>query len=308
MADPEIPMETFTARDTELSNLGAYSIDVVREKVRYISDLRFLMKEGEHYGTIPGTKKTTLYKPGAELFAFAFRLIPEFDVTRTVHGEHRAFDVKCRLVHSATALPAGEGLGICSTLESKYRYRSASPNCPKCGAEAIMRDKKGAGWYCWKKYGGCGANFKEDEIRPTGGKVEVENPADFANTALKMAKKRAFVDAVLTATGTSDFFTQDLEDDVPGAAADRQPNRNKSEPPARAAKPAATGSAGHRALAALKEAIKQKKVDGHRVKSQSEEWFNEPPSESMPVKHLEDLRHWVLADCPEPMQGADKDA
>lgn len=32
------------------------------------------------------------------------------------------------------------------------------------------------------------------------------------NTVLKMAKKRAFVDAILTATGASGVFTQDIED------------------------------------------------------------------------------------------------
>lgn len=38
------------------------------------------------------------------------------------------------------------------------------------------------------------------------------NPADTYNTAIKMAKKRAQVDAVLTCTAASDIFTQDLED------------------------------------------------------------------------------------------------
>lgn len=38
-------------------------------------------------------------------------------------------------------------------------------------------------------------------------------PFDVANTVLKMAKKRAFVDAVLTATASSDIFTQDLTDE-----------------------------------------------------------------------------------------------
>jgi len=33
-----------------------------------------------------------------------------------------------------------------------------------------------------------------------------------ANTILKMAKKRAQVDAVITATAASDIFTQDIED------------------------------------------------------------------------------------------------
>ena len=34
------------------------------------------------------------------------------------------------------------------------------------------------------------------------------------NTVLKIAKKRAFVDAVLTATHASHIFTQDMEDIV----------------------------------------------------------------------------------------------
>jgi hypothetical protein len=38
------------------------------------------------------------------------------------------------------------------------------------------------------------------------------SPSDMANTILKMAKKRALIDAVLTATGASDIFSQDIED------------------------------------------------------------------------------------------------
>ena len=44
------------------------------------------------------------------------------------------------------------------------------------------------------------------------GRIEHDNPADYYNTVLKMAKKRAHVDAVLTATAASDIFTQDIED------------------------------------------------------------------------------------------------
>jgi len=44
-------------------------------------------------------------------------------------------------------------------------------------------------------------------------KAEHDNPADYYNTCLKMAKKRALVDATLTTTAASDIFTQDIEDD-----------------------------------------------------------------------------------------------
>ena len=45
-----------------------------------------------------------------------------------------------------------------------------------------------------------------------GERVEHDNPADYYNTILKMAKKRAYVDAIITATACSDIFTQDLEE------------------------------------------------------------------------------------------------
>ena len=52
-----------------------------------------------------------------------------------------------------------------------------------------------------------GTGYGQDRQR-----VEYDNPADYYNTALKMAKKRAHVDAILTATAASDCFTQDVED------------------------------------------------------------------------------------------------
>lgn len=45
-------------------------------------------------------------------------------------------------------------------------------------------------------------------------KYKNQDPFNMANTILKMAKKRAFVDAVLSATRSSDIFTQDIEDDL----------------------------------------------------------------------------------------------
>ncbi|MGA9670643.1 MAG: hypothetical protein WBQ94_15640 [Terracidiphilus sp.] len=39
-----------------------------------------------------------------------------------------------------------------------------------------------------------------------------QEPADLANTILKMAKKRSQIDATLTVTGASSMFEQDLED------------------------------------------------------------------------------------------------
>jgi hypothetical protein len=59
------------------------------------------------------------------------------------------------------------------------------------------------------------------------------NAPDVCNTILKMAKKRALVDAVLTVLGASDIFTQDVDDMEPAA---RQPERHDKP----AAKPTAS--------------------------------------------------------------------
>jgi hypothetical protein len=60
------------------------------------------------------------------------------------------------------------------------------------------------------------------------------HPADLANTVLKMAKKRAFVDAVLTGTAASSIFGQDLEDveDYGEAKPMAQPVRKSAARPA----------------------------------------------------------------------------
>jgi hypothetical protein len=47
------------------------------------------------------------------------------------------------------------------------------------------------------------------------------NAPDVCNTILKMAKKRALVDAVLTVLGASDIFTQDIEDTAPDKAVEK---------------------------------------------------------------------------------------
>ena len=44
-------------------------------------------------------------------------------------------------------------------------------------------------------------------------KYTKQDKYNVANTVLKMAKKRAFIDATLLATRSSDIFTQDLEDE-----------------------------------------------------------------------------------------------
>jgi hypothetical protein len=176
-----------------------------------------VMKDGEHYGKIPGTPKPTLLKAGAEKLCLLFRLDPEYAHVREWDGTHLTVYSKCTLYHISSGERRGSGEGSCSTKEAKYAYRGGSRKCPKCGAEAIIKGKAdyGGGWLCFKKKDGCGAKFADNDKAITGQEIgRVSNPdlPDQYNTVLKMSNKRALVAAVLNVTAASDLFTQDLED------------------------------------------------------------------------------------------------
>lgn len=230
------------------------------EHLHIVQDvLRSAMKPDVHYGVIPGTGgKPSLLKPGAEMLGLLFRLRPEFAITRHDLGNgHREYDVRCTLYHINTGQSCGEGVASCSTMESRYRYRQGERTCPSCGEKTIIKGKEefGGGWLCYAKKGGCGAKWDDGAVEIEGQKVgRIPNPdiADVYNTCLKIAKKRAHVDAMLTATSASDTFTQDIEDlqdylvdSIPKTAAKQQqahpapaPAKQQQEEP-RAQKPAA---------------------------------------------------------------------
>ncbi len=225
-----------------------YSVTEVVHQVAKVQEImKAVMREGEHYGVIPGTErpclnckqgklpdgsdcpkckgtgkigKPCLLKPGAEKLGFTFRLMPRFDGERTpidLGNGHREYVIKCELWHVNNGQFYGAGVGSCSTKETKYRYRKAEQVCPRCGKETIIKGKKeyGGGWLCYAKKGGCGAKFADGDAEIENqnmGRVEHDNPADYYNTVLKMSKKRAHVDAILTSTAASDIFTQDVED------------------------------------------------------------------------------------------------
>jgi hypothetical protein len=68
------------------------------------------------------------------------------------------------------------------------------------------------------------ANTKERRYTSVKQGKEPQDPYTLANTVLKMAKKRAQVDAALTVASLSDIFTQDLEDMDIGAQSEQNNN------------------------------------------------------------------------------------
>ncbi len=200
-----------------LAPFEALSVEVVTARLAKIQEvMQTVMKEKVHYGKIDGCgDKPTLLKPGAEVLGVTFQLAARFDVEWVELPEgHLDCRVKSRIYTINGEQLVGEGVGSCTTMESKYRWRNTKKTCLKCGGP-LRESKRDPEWYCWAAKGGCGATFPLNDPQIEAQKVgRAPNPdiADTKNTVLKMAKKRAHVDGILTTTGASAIFTQDIED------------------------------------------------------------------------------------------------
>lgn len=216
----------------------AMTVDELRENLAYIHEvMRTVMKEGVDYGKVPGCgDKPGLFQPGAQKLCMTFQLTDSVkkEVMREMPNFHREYEITISLTSQTGR--TWEGVGTCSTMESKYRYRKAERKCPKCGRNTIIKGKAeyGGGYICFAKKGGCGAKFNDNDSEITGqpgGQVENENPADHWNTVRKMAFKRALVHASINATNTSELWSQDLEDLAKAQEAAQEPRGGVDAPP-----------------------------------------------------------------------------
>ena len=159
--------------------------------------MQAVMKNGVHFGAIPGAgDKPVLLKSGAEVLCMTFRIADEYVVSDLSGNGTIRYRVNCTGRHQTTGAELGAGLGECSTDEEKYRWRKAV--CDEefeATPESLRRIKYG------RKQGG---HYTVKQVRT--------EPADLANTVLKMACKRAKIAMVLNVTAASDMFSQDLED------------------------------------------------------------------------------------------------
>ncbi|MHB8064564.1 MAG: hypothetical protein ACYDG2_18345 [Ruminiclostridium sp.] len=95
-----------------------------------------------------------------------------------------------------------DAYGLSKRVEVTNRLEDWSRNIFHYEVKVILISKS-TGTIEAEGIGGC--NSKESAYKEQSGH-------DVINTILKMAKKRAFIDAVLTATRSSDLFTQDVEE------------------------------------------------------------------------------------------------
>jgi hypothetical protein len=212
----------------------------VRARVNRIHEvMEAVMKKDVHFGVIPGTKKPSLYKAGAEVLAATFRLalVPHAEDLSVVTPAGEVLIARYRVTvgstDSVSGIPLGAAMGECSSDEEKYRWREAV-----CDEEwsATPDDRRRTKW---KKVWNEATKKKE-----VGSVRQIRTQAaDVANTILKMAIKRAQVAVTLNVTAASDIFTQDIEDLPeemrPAAEGEVVEGEKPAAPQAPAQKPAA---------------------------------------------------------------------
>jgi hypothetical protein len=194
----------------------------LRAQVNAVQEaMKAVMRDGVHYGTIPGTPKPSLWKPGAEVLFTMFRLAPSYQIDDLSTDDSIRYRVRCTATHQPTSTVMGEGVGEASSNEEKYRWRKA--NSVK-EFESTPENRRRT------KYG-FSRSSGEYEIRQV--RTEI---ADIANTILKMAAKRAHVACALNVTAASDCFSQDIED-LPAELRQHVAEGEDGAPPAARAKP-----------------------------------------------------------------------
>ena len=186
---------------TVATALPSFGVDEIRRRTQALQEvMRTIMKDGTHYGTLPGMPKPALWKPGAEVLCLAFQLAPMLESRVAIDDPEAAWNYQGR---------RRDGVEVAGTCRGYFEVEAV---CTIFGAtgDALSR---------------CSArcNNREAHYRNLG-------MFDLRNTILKMAEKRAFVSAVLMAAGASDLFTQDLED-LPGLVEIEPSGKPPEDPP-----------------------------------------------------------------------------
>jgi hypothetical protein len=176
----------------------------IKARIQAIQQLmETTLKKDVDYGIIPGMAKGTkpsLWKPGSEQILAMFQIAVDPVVEDLSTDDCYRYRVTARLTNSKTQEFLGAGIGECSTDETKYKWRRTYSK-PEFDNTTSDRRRIKYGRY---NDGSKWVETEEMQVR--------QEPADLANTILKMAKKRAQIDATLTVTGASSMFEQDLED------------------------------------------------------------------------------------------------
>lgn len=148
-----------------------------------------VLEPGIDYGLHPGTKSQALKDPGASTLINSFLCYPKAEILfREVTDVKISYVIDVALISWEDGLVKCTGTGACTTQETKYGYRWVTD------PEDYGFDRESL-----KKRTRDGRDF-----------FRVVNPdwSELENTILKMARKRAEVDAAMALPGVSRFLAK----------------------------------------------------------------------------------------------------
>ena len=178
------------------------SPETIQDTMQSIALLQGMVRDtlirGVDYGRIPGTPQDSLWDPGASQIIGSFNCYPgERRILKLEDTDEKIVAVvEVPITSRATQQEVGSGIGAASTLETKYKYRWVS-NPAQWGYndEAIKMFKTKRG--------------KDDEGNDAI-LYRIPNPehSELLNTIVKMAAKRAEVDAAESLPGVASVLRQ----------------------------------------------------------------------------------------------------
>jgi hypothetical protein len=207
----ELEPSAVHAPGTDIAPLMAQAIEEYRPRIVMAAEeaaaldgqlrqmMRAVLVENTDYGTVPGSTKPSLWKPGAEKllqwFGFGHR-IEKVEIERNEDGSRLGVTYRCTVFKEM-----GDGREV--TVSTCEGYTGYDEDTFYTTEEAARR-KAEANERKW-------ARQYNRAVQPEKWEHVTEYRAPW-NTLIKIAQKRALVGAALQATSASTLFTQDLED------------------------------------------------------------------------------------------------
>ena len=167
-----------------VSIIRPMSIEEFQQEQALVQAIVAEMKNGVHYGLIPGTKDRSLWEAGAEYLRRAFRVEWDYDVEEKVE-DFSTHNYRYRVHAYRLYAPGVRGTGWTATAWSRERkFWCNSQECPK----GVHPEHQARGM----------------------------DPHDMPHNVLDRAIKRAFVALIRNVTGTTGYFKEGSEEDSPG--------------------------------------------------------------------------------------------
>ena len=187
-------------------SVSAEMVADTKEQIALLQGMvRDILQRGIDYGRIPGTPSDSLWDPGASLIINAFNgRVGQRRILSLRDDEERISVVmEIPIISRATSQEIASGIGAASTMETKYKYRWTDSLEEWGYTEDLAR-----------------ALRLRTRVRDRKTEWRIPNPeySELLNTLVKMASKRAEVDAAESLPGAASVLRELFQGQAPQRA------------------------------------------------------------------------------------------